>query len=265
MTDLVPPPSPPSAPVRRRLDPLLIGIGFAAVLVVGVLVLTGGDTGPPPTTTTTIPPPPATAAGVLESARDLTRAQEGLAVRPYHPAGPSGVSIGYGYDMRERTAQRVATDLASVAPPIQPEWIDALAEAAGLTGDDAAAFVADHGVIFLTLDQADSLFDVTYTEETALAREFATRPDTLAHLGDDYPAADWEALHPAIRGILIDLKFRGDYRPWWPQQRDLQDAVVANDPRRVLSEIRDATNFPADLATSARFQARIAWLEWVLG
>ena len=264
MTDRIPPPSPPVVPARRRVDPWLIGFGLAAVLIVGVLVLTGGDTGPP-STTTTMPPPPATASEVLESARALTRAEEGLALRPYHPAGPSGVSIGYGYDMRERTSERVATDLASVEPPIQPEWIEALAEAAGLTDDAAAAFVADHGVIFLTLDQADSLFDVTYAEETALAREFATRPGTLAHLGDDYPAADWDALHPAIRGILIDLKFRGDYRPWWPAQRDLQEAVVANDHRRVLSEMRDAANFPSDLASSARFQARIDWLEWVLG
>lgn len=235
------------------------------MLIVGALVLTSGDSGPPPIPTTTAPPPPVGEAAILEAARDHTKVQEGLAVRPYHPAGPSGVSIGYGYDMRERTTPRVASDLASVQPPIEPAWIDALSQAAGLTGDAAADFVADHGVIFLTLDQADSLFDVTYAEETALAREFATRPDTLAHLGSDYPAADWDALHPAIRGILIDLKFRGDYRPWWPEQRDLQNAVVSNDPTSVLREIRDATNFPADLASSARFQARIEWLEWVLG
>lgn len=261
MTDRIRPPGPPA---RRRLDPWLVGFAAAAVLVVGGFYVTSVGTGPA-TTTTTQPPPPVGEVAILDSARSLTRQQEGLAVRPYHPAPESGVSIGFGYDMRERTPERVWEDLSQVEPPITQEWITALSLAAGITGDAAQAFVDDHGTIFLTLEQADSLFDVTYAEETAFAREFATSPGSLGSLGVEYPAADWGSLDPAIRGILIDLKFRGDYRPWWPQQQTLQAAVAANDPEGVLTAIRDATAFPDDLAGSARFQARIRWLEWVLG
>jgi hypothetical protein len=250
---------------RRRFDPWLVGLGSAAVavIVVFLVVVSGGSI---PRSTTTSLPPPVGEAAILESARSLTREQEGLAVRPYHPAPESGVSIGHGYDMRERTTERVRADLSSVEPAIRPEWITALSSAAGITGDEAQAFVDDHGVIFLTLDQADSLFDVTYREETVLARVFATNPDDFVDLGVAYePAADWGALDPAIRGILIDLKFRGDYRPWWPEQQALQDAVAANDPTGVLGAISDPGAFPDDLVGSQRFRARIDWLDWVLG
>lgn len=233
-------------------------------MIVALFVLAGGS-GPAGSPTTAAVPPPEGEAEILESARQLTRQQEGLRLRPYHPVAASGVSIGYGYDMRERSAARVASDLSAVEPPIRPEWIATLSAAAGLTGDAAQAFLDAHGIIFLSPDQADSLFDITYAEETAIAREFATMPGTLADLGTDYPAADWDALHPAIRGVLIDLKFRGDYRPWWPVQQDLQRAVASNDPSGVLGEISDPTNFPADLAGSQRFNARMEWLRWVLG
>lgn len=260
-----PPPYPAPRPPRRRLDPWLIGFAAAAVLIVGVFYVTAVGA-PPTTTTTTLPPPPVGEAAILDAARSLTREQEGLQSRPYHPAPGSGVSIGFGYDMRERTPERVWEDLVAVEPAIDTEWVLALSQAAGLTGDAAQAFVDEHGVIFLTFEQADSLFDVTYAEETLLAREFATSPEQLGTFGIPYAAVDdWDALHPAIRGVLVDLKFRGDYRPWWPEQQALQDAVAANDPGGVLDALRDPAAFPEDLAGSVRFTARIAWLAWVIG
>jgi hypothetical protein len=253
--------SPP--PERPRFDPWLVGLAIAAVLVVGLVYAT--SVGGSPATTTTTEPPPVGEAAILESARALTRAQEGLQVGPYHPAPESGVSIGYGYDMRERTPERVWEDLVMVEPPIDGDWVLALSQAAGLTGDEAQAFVDDHAVIFLTLDQADSLFDVTYREEAFLASEFATDPESHAFGVAYEPVVAWEALHPAIRGIVVDLKFRGDYRPWWTEQQPLQNAIAAGDPEGVLEAIRDPGAFPDDLEGSARFQARIDWLEWVLG
>jgi hypothetical protein len=254
----------PAPPPRPRFDPWLIGLGIVAVLIVGIFYAT--NVGGGPVTTTTAEPPPVGEAAILDSARMLTREEEGLQVTPYHPAPESGVSIGFGYDMRERTAERVWEDLVSVEPPIDTEWVLTLSGAAGLTGDAAQTFVDDHGVIFLTLDQADSLFDVTYAEETLVAREFATAPDQLGDFGVEYePVEDWDRLHPAIRGIVVDLKFRGDYRPWWVEQQPLQNAIAANDPQGVLEAIRDPDAFPDDLGGSVRFQARIDWLEWILG
>jgi hypothetical protein len=207
-------------------------------------------------------------AGLIpEDARELTLESEGFGASPYHPTEESGVTIGYGYDMGSKTSARIRRDLVAVEPAIESDWILRLGDAAGLTGSAADAFVRDNGDIRIDEAQGRALFDLTYAAETAAARDFATNPDTYSRLGIPYESADWDGLDPAIRGILIDLKFRGDYRPWWPAQAELQQAIVANDASAVLRQLRRIEIFPEDLETkaSARFEARIAWFEQAIG
>jgi hypothetical protein len=177
------------------------------------------------------------------------------------------VTIGYGYDMGARTSADIRRDLAAVEPAIDPDWILRLGGAAGLSGGEADSFAGANADIGLDEAQALDLFEQTYVAETDAARDFAANPQTYSWLGVEYPAADWNRLDPAIRGVLIDLKFRGDYRPWWEAQAGLQAAVVANDPAAVLEAIRPIEIFPEDLATlaPARHEARVAWLERVVG
>jgi len=196
-------------------------------------------------------------------ARQFTLEAEGFGPRPYHPTPGSGVTIGYGYDMGAKTSAEIRRDLVAVEPELPSDWILRLGDAAGLTGAAADAFVTEHREIEIDEEQARALFDLTYAAETDAARDFATNPDTYSWLGVDYPPADWDALSPEIAGIVIDLKFRGDFRPWWEAQRELQDAIVANDAEAVLAQLRRIEIFPEDLATKApaRYEARIAWLE----
>ncbi len=173
------------------------------------------------------------------------------------------MTIGYGYDMGSKTSAGIRRDLVAVEPAIESDWVLRLGDAAGLTGSAADTFVRENGDISIDEEQGRALFDLTYAAETAAARDFAMNPDTYARLGVPYPAADWDRLAPVIRGIVIDLKFRGDYRPWWPAQAELQQAIVDDDPIAVLEQLRRIDIFPDDLATkaSARFEARITWFE----
>lgn len=200
-------------------------------------------------------------------AHELTLESEGFGAGPYHPTEESGVTIGYGYDMGSKTSARIRRDLVAVEPAIESDWILRLGDAAGLTGSAADAFVRENGDILIDEAQGRALFDLTYAAETAAARDFAMHPDTYSRLGVAYEPADWDRLDPKIRGIVIDLKFRGDYRPWWPAQAALQRAIAADDPEAVLEQLRRIEIFPEDLETkaSARFEARIAWFEQAIG
>jgi hypothetical protein len=200
---------------------------------------------------------------ILTDARSFTQIQEGFEAAPYHPTSSSGVTIGYGYDMRDKSSAEIRRDLVAVVPSVEPDWILRLGAAAGLSGSEADSFVAAASDIVLDTDQAESLFSETYLHEADAARDFATNPQTYERFVVTYPAADWDVLHPAVRGMLIDLKYRGDYRPWWSEQELLQASIVANDPGAMLIELRRAEIFPDDLIelAPARYEARIEWME----
>lgn len=203
---------------------------------------------------------------ILDDAKDLTREQEGMVGHTYQPTPDSGITICYGYDMGRKSRTRVEADLGTVVPPVPDIWIERLAGGAGRTSG-TAAFIEVTSDIELDEVQCASLFEVTYATEAAAARDFATNPTEYGPLGVAYEPADWERLHPAIQGIVIDLKFRGDYRPWWSEQQTLQQAIVDNDPVALLGELERGEIFPNDLITVAtfRYQARIDWLAGVVG
>jgi GH24 family phage-related lysozyme (muramidase) len=69
-------------------------------------------------------------------------AQAGVSNHLYHPSAGSGVTIGAGYDMKDRSAETVQRDLETVGVPT-PAAKEA-AQGAGKTGADADNFVRDH-------------------------------------------------------------------------------------------------------------------------
>ena len=70
----------------------------------------------------------------------------------HHPPGDSGVTIGPGYDMKERTAEQVAADLRRIN--VDPAAAAAAAKGATLKGEPADRFVAENkSVLNLSLEQ----------------------------------------------------------------------------------------------------------------
>jgi hypothetical protein len=71
-----------------------------------------------------------------------------------------------------------------------------------------------------------------------------------------YGKTDWKNLHPAIKEVLIDLRFRGDYTP--ETRKIIQQAVADNDFEKLFDLMIDRKNWknvPKD-----RFLRRVSYV-----
>ena len=83
--------------------------------------------------------------------------QHGVSNHLHHPSFGSGVTLGPGYDMKDRSRAQVAGDLKSVFG-VDPAVAGRVAEGAGLQGNAAAAFVRKN----------KQLIDLSETQQAAL-------------------------------------------------------------------------------------------------
>ena len=78
--------------------------------------------------------------------------QRGVSNRLHHPTAGSGVTIGPGYDMKDRSSAEVQSDLTAIGVPI--EAAKTAAAGAGRSGAPATQFVKDNkSVINISIDQ----------------------------------------------------------------------------------------------------------------
>lgn len=124
---------------------------------------------------------------------------------PHWPKGASGVTIGRGYDMKQRTAAEIINDLTKAGVPsgVAKE----LSKAAKLSGEKAASFVAAHPFTELTPSQQKALFVSAYQAVVDDVKRISAKADVVKLYG----AVNWSALNPSIKAILFDLRYRGDY------------------------------------------------------
>ena len=121
----------------------------------------------------------------------------------------TGVRIGRGYDMGDRSQAEVIGDL--VAAGLTADRAAAFGKGSSLKGTDADRFVKENreklGEISIQVQKA--LFERMYSKLLILARkdyEYWTRGN------DGLPCAgrvDWEKLDPVIRDVLVDFVFQG--------------------------------------------------------
>ena len=83
-------------------------------------------------------------------------AQRGVSNHLYWPGGDSGVTLGAGFDMKERDAASIAGELAALG--LSAAVCAAVSKAAGLAGGSAECFAGEHA----------GLVDLTEAQETAL-------------------------------------------------------------------------------------------------
>ena len=128
--------------------------------------------------------------------------------RRLHVPGPwSGATIGRGYDMRERSRNEIVADLTAAG--LAKRTAERLAQARGLKGQQAKDFISAKGLgaIEVAPRQQKALFMLTYKELEGDVIRICTKADVVAKYG----ALTWEALDLAIRDVLVDLRYRGDY------------------------------------------------------
>lgn len=169
------------------------------------------------------------------------------------PSGNSGLTIGRGYDMKMKSAERIAGDLKSVG--VEAASAELLANASGLKGDEAKKFIADHSLeeFSLTPQQQADLFEIVYAAEAAVAKRICMSEEVQKKYG----AVDWDKIDPAVQEMLIDLKYRGDYTPH--SRSFLQAHVVANDLPAFAKALGDRSLWP-DVPQN-RFERRKVFIE----
>lgn len=118
--------------------------------------------------------------------------------------GISGVTIGRGYDMGQRSQGQVYSDLIRAGIP--PAQARTMSQAAGLRGRQAAEFVRQHRVTIgeITEQQQASLFNQIYPAYEQRAQTvYNTRTASIQN------RPEWSELRPAIRDVLVDIVYQG--------------------------------------------------------
>ncbi len=151
----------------------------------------------------------------------------------YPPVGDSGVTMGRGYDMGNRSQEEIRNHLQ--ASGFDASKIAILVQAAGLKGNQAAQYVRNNkervGVI--THDQQKMLFQIVYQELKNDVIRITTKSDVESRYGE----TDLENLHPAIMELVVDLRYRGDYHPRTRQR--IQPLMVNNDLQGLTTLMAD--------------------------
>jgi hypothetical protein len=176
--------------------------------------------------------------------------------RLHVPTAGSGLTLGRGYDMKNRSAEKIRADLVSVG--VSAEFASKLSKASGLSGIAAEKFVEDEDLKSFEITQAaqDQLFEISYADAASDVQRICSKPDCVAKYG----SVDWEALDSAIKDILEDLRFRGDYTP---QTRQLiQHHVARNDLAALAAVLSRPSSWPE--VPADRFKRRVEFIQVAL-
>lgn len=152
---------------------------------------------------------------------------------PHVPqSGNSGVTLGRGYDMGSRSAEKIKADL--IAAGISESSAKKYQSAAGKQRSAAEAWIKSNPSLDkITPDQEKILFRNTYKETTDKVVSFLSDPSRgYVRSGEGWKlAVNLEKLNPAILAFLVDLSYRGDLKDSsWSY---IKDAVIKNDLARM--------------------------------
>ncbi|MCO8123294.1 pesticin C-terminus-like muramidase [Stieleria sp. TO1_6] len=189
----------------------------------------------------------------------LTFDAEGQEGGPYHsrtphvPSNSSGLTIGRGYDMKERSESGIKADLTAAG--LAEANVNAYAKAAGLSGEKAKDFIKANkdDLVEITAEQQKSLFEITYKQIEKDVKRICSKADVVKAYG----ATDWAKLDSKIRDVLVDLRFRGDYTP--KSRKLIQKPIAGNDLDAFKSALTNQANWPS--VPEDRFNRRKLFLE----
>ena len=169
------------------------------------------------------------------------------------PPRASGLTLGRGYDMKERTSASIAADL--VAAGVDQVNATLLGKASGLTGKARNDFVTKNKLddFEITQEAQVALFDRVFAEQKADVVRIASKAD----VEETYGKTDFTTLDPAILDLFVDLKFRGDYTG--ATRKALQRYAATNDLEGLAAAVDDDTLFAK--VPSDRFDRRVQYLK----
>ena len=174
---------------------------------------------------------------------------------PHVPTESSGVTLGRGYDMRDKTPPMIQADL--LACGLDPAAAAQFAKAAGLNGAAGKAFIVQNHLsnFEITPAQQKLLFALTYQQMVSDVLRICQKPDLVARYG----VTNWTALPAKVRDLVVDLRYRGDYTP--ASRERLQPLLVANNSAAIAQLMADENYWcSADKVPQDRFRRRRDYL-----
>jgi hypothetical protein len=167
------------------------------------------------------------------------------------PGGSSGVTLGRGYDMGQRTRLQIISELRHAGMSVEDATF--FGEAAGLRGDRASRFVQSKMIEspVLSVSSQRKLFEQITTPETiADIRRILAKPDVRG----TYGTVTWENLSLYAKEVLFDLRFRGDYTP--DTRKVLQPLLVAGNDEGLRAAMNDTRYWASRKVPAERVRAR---------
>lgn len=140
----------------------------------------------------------------------------------HHPTFNSGVTIGRGYDMKQRSKIAIYHDLISVG--ISSKKAKEISFASTLYGRNADIFISKNrdAIGEITRTQQVSLFNKIYPSYVSAAKLRYERNISGFH------ACSWDGLDPAIRDVLVDIVYQGF------KGTEAMKAASANNPKEFI-------------------------------
>lgn len=172
------------------------------------------------------------------------------------PGEASGVTIGRGYDMGQRTRLQILSELRHAG--MGESEAAFLSGAAGLRGESARRFVATKSIEAptISLPAQRALFEtITTPEVVADIKRILAKPDVQA----TYGSVTWEELHPLAQELVFDLRYRGDYTP--ETRRRLQPAIVSGNLELLATVVEDRQYWASHKVPAERIEARVSMLQ----
>ncbi|WP_432460055.1 MULTISPECIES: hypothetical protein [unclassified Agarivorans] len=123
------------------------------------------------------------------------------------PSSNSGLTIGRGYDMKDKSSSLVASQLMKAG--IGSTEAMKVAAGARLKGKAAKDFVIANDLLDFEVSPKTqlALFNIVYGEKEKTVLRICKKADTVAAYG----FVNWGALPGSLLELFIDLTYRGDY------------------------------------------------------
>jgi hypothetical protein len=172
------------------------------------------------------------------------------------PSANSGLTIGRGYDMKRKRKAKIVADLTDAG--VTADMAERLSQASGLYGQPAEQFIRDNGLheFEISLEAQEKLFNAVYAELSRDVTRICNKTDCV----EAYGPVDWDGLNQAIKDVLVDLRFRGDYTG--PTRRKIQRHVANNDLQAFADALFNRENWKS--VPQDRFNRRVGYLQAAL-
>jgi hypothetical protein len=174
-------------------------------------------------------------------------------VAHWPPVGNSGVTLGRGYDIGQQPNVKADLESVGIGEPFL-SWIVGGQGKRQMEARDylaaASAHIRQHKI---SRKQQHQLFVYTYKLMEADVRRISVANATLNKYQPsmvDQGEAAWNAIDGKIKDLMVDLRYRGDYKP--DTREKIQEHCYTNDFLSLKQAMRDETfwmsehNVPSD-------------------